>query len=373
MQPFFRVRKLLQSPWAHRYDVDARDLAKPSSPQRSANLIPGPYPSGWFYLCRSDEVTEREIRSFTRFGRDIVCLRTESGDVRVVDAYCPHLGAHLGNGRVVGGDLECPYHGWRFEAGSGKCVHRPGGERAVKISLEPWITIERDGFVYLWHDAEGREPHWEIPRMPEFSDSNWTRPRTRNHVVRNRVQDIAENAADVSHISHLHTLWQNLPPVDEREQEQDGPYFRHASEGPSATVVPGAEAWSRGEITFWGVGNVHARVTTWKTPEKRSEPVVRVLAMTLITPIDESSCNFASHILCERTAVAPRLLTPLMLRFLEWQMRGEIDADTMIWDQKIFIDRAPVVPEDGPIVAWRNWAAQFQPGRESERRAAHAP
>jgi phenylpropionate dioxygenase-like ring-hydroxylating dioxygenase large terminal subunit len=35
------------------------------------------------------------------FGRELVLYRSASGEVSVVDAYCPHLGAHLGPGGPI--------------------------------------------------------------------------------------------------------------------------------------------------------------------------------------------------------------------------------------------------------------------------------
>ncbi|WP_420437385.1 Rieske 2Fe-2S domain-containing protein [Candidatus Poriferisocius sp.] len=45
-----------------------------------------------------------EIKSFYAFGKDLVLYRTESGEARLIDAYCPHMGAHIGAGGKVDGD-----------------------------------------------------------------------------------------------------------------------------------------------------------------------------------------------------------------------------------------------------------------------------
>ena len=48
--------------------------------------------------------------------------------------------------------------------------------------------------------------------------------------------------------------------------------------------------------------------------------------------------------------------------------RAMIDAtventsrDVPIWEHKIYVERAPLVPDDGPIRALRTWARQFYP------------
>lgn len=54
------------------------------------------FPMGWWSLARSHELQVGEVKAVSALDRDLVLYRTRSGAVRVHDAYCPHLGAHLG-------------------------------------------------------------------------------------------------------------------------------------------------------------------------------------------------------------------------------------------------------------------------------------
>ena len=48
------------------------------------------------------------------FDREMIGWRTASGEAVVMDAYCEHLGAHLGYGGQVEGEvIQCPFHGWQ--------------------------------------------------------------------------------------------------------------------------------------------------------------------------------------------------------------------------------------------------------------------
>jgi cholesterol 7-dehydrogenase len=63
---------------------------------------------------------------FFVIGEHFVVFRTEKGVASVLDAYCPHLGAHLGIGsRVIGDCVECPFHGWQFRGEDGQCTSIP--------------------------------------------------------------------------------------------------------------------------------------------------------------------------------------------------------------------------------------------------------
>ncbi|UCH30059.1 MAG: Rieske 2Fe-2S domain-containing protein [Myxococcales bacterium] len=81
-----------------------------------------PFPNSWFHLAPLSEFKKDEIRSFKFLGHDIIAFKTGDDSITVMDAYCPHLGAHLGryakgrNNRLNNGCVECPYHHLTFDA-----------------------------------------------------------------------------------------------------------------------------------------------------------------------------------------------------------------------------------------------------------------
>src|SRR5579871_5397471 len=83
------------------------------------------FPNGWFVMAASEELKEKSAVPLHYFGRELVLFRTEGGAVHVLDAYCPHLGAHLGyGGQVLGECVRCPFHAWSFD-GAGNCTEVP--------------------------------------------------------------------------------------------------------------------------------------------------------------------------------------------------------------------------------------------------------
>ena len=86
------------------------------------------YPNTWYPICLSRELKPGQLKSLFILEKDLVVYRTKSGKVNVLDAFCPHQGAHLGvGGSVMGDDVRCPFHGWQFN-GNGQCTHVPGLE-----------------------------------------------------------------------------------------------------------------------------------------------------------------------------------------------------------------------------------------------------
>ena len=73
-------------------------------------------PFGWYFVGYSDELAAREIKNIRYFDREMVLFRTDTEQVCLTGAYCPHLGANLGvGGRIVDNAIQCPFHGWRFD------------------------------------------------------------------------------------------------------------------------------------------------------------------------------------------------------------------------------------------------------------------
>lgn len=98
-------------------------------------------PVGWFAVASSDEVRPGTVIPVSAFGRELVVWRAGDGMARVADAYCPHLGAHLGHdARVEGANLVCPFHGWCYDLGAqdvpraaGLLRRRPAAHRDEEV------------------------------------------------------------------------------------------------------------------------------------------------------------------------------------------------------------------------------------------------
>ena len=85
----------------------------------------------------------------------------------------------LSAGAIVEGELQCAYHGWRFDP-SGRCDLAPGlGWRrriAKRAGLRPAHGVtEEYGLVWL----AAQEPLSPLPQFPEWADAAMSRARPR--------------------------------------------------------------------------------------------------------------------------------------------------------------------------------------------------
>jgi phenylpropionate dioxygenase-like ring-hydroxylating dioxygenase large terminal subunit len=137
--------------------------------------------------------------------RPVVLFRSTDGAVTALHDRCPHRNVPLSMGRVRDGQLECAYHGWRFDA-SGACVAVPGLMRedlAPKSRcVERYATRELDGFVWLYA-TPGLEPSHEPFRFPHLTSPGYTTVR-RRFQVKASLHAVLENTLDVPHTAFLH-------------------------------------------------------------------------------------------------------------------------------------------------------------------------
>ncbi len=54
-----------------------------------------------------------------------LALYNVGGTVRATANTCPHRGGPLGEGELEAGVITCPWHGFQYEVGTGKCLTNP--------------------------------------------------------------------------------------------------------------------------------------------------------------------------------------------------------------------------------------------------------
>lgn len=137
------------------------DRYSPDGPAPQLSAFPK-YPASWYLLCPSRELAGEPVARRI-LGKDLVAFRQRTGDAVVMDGRCAHLGADLGNGKVVGNLIECPFHGWRYGP-DGQCRHIPDCgaiPRHARQSVYP--AVERNGMLFFFN---GPEPLFDLPFFP---------------------------------------------------------------------------------------------------------------------------------------------------------------------------------------------------------------
>ncbi|NLY92581.1 MAG: Rieske 2Fe-2S domain-containing protein [Myxococcales bacterium] len=301
-----------------------------------------PIPNGWFQVAYDDEVKPGDVIPLKYFGKDLVLFRTEGGELTVLDAFCPHLGAHLGHGGCVKGEsIQCPFHAWRFGA-DGKCVEVPYAQRQPKKADIPrWHVQVTAGLVMVWHHAEGKAPEWTLPEVPEFGSPEWTDYTKRRWQIRTRNQEMAENQVDSAHFHYVHGAT-NMP---QSEASVDGHIMRVRSTTGMTTPMGPVQGVVASESHGFGFSMI------------RFGGIVDTLLISSVTPIDEDNVDVRFSFMVKK--IGGSGVTAGVGKAFVAEIERQLEQDIPIWENKIQHARPLLCDGDGPIGLFRRWCTQF--------------
>lgn len=100
--------------------------------ERRATILHDPRPqtqaSAWIDACGVDDIPESRAKVVCLKGRERVAIFKHEGRISAVSNVCAHQGGPLGEGKIVGGCITCPWHGYQYRAEDG-CSPPPFTER----------------------------------------------------------------------------------------------------------------------------------------------------------------------------------------------------------------------------------------------------
>ncbi|MGI8711168.1 MAG: Rieske 2Fe-2S domain-containing protein [Acidimicrobiales bacterium] len=328
-------------------------MTESSAPHR----YPFAMPSGWFAVAETPDLAARQARAAYYFGTHLVLWRDQAGDAHVMDAFCPHLGAHLGHGGTVEGcEIVCPFHGWKFDA-EGSNTDIPYSERTNKrAQVRAYPVVERNGFVYTWYHPDGEAPTWEVEEVAEIGGGEFSGPKRTDHLVQAGIQEMAENGVDSAHFRYVHDT-ATVPEIE--RYEVDG----HRTVMQSSQKFPTPRGVVDGRIDSSADGPGVSIV--------RFSGIVDTLLVSASTPIDAGSThtrfNFYVRNLGDaatNSSVGDAFAAEVDRQFIE---------DVPVWEHKAHLVRPALADNDGPFMKFRKWYAQFYAEPVSDDRTVFPP
>lgn len=160
----------------------------------------------WHPVMLCEQVADTP-QAVTLLGEPLVLWRDGAGQVRAFADRCPHRGAKLSLGCVRGGEIECPYHGWRFD-GQGQAVAVPALPDFKPPATHRATThaaVERYGLV--WVCLDGDTPLAELPAFPAEDDARLRKVSCGPYEVQSSAPRIVENFLDMAHFGFVHEHW----------------------------------------------------------------------------------------------------------------------------------------------------------------------
>ena len=321
-----------------------------------------PFPRGWFFFELAKNLPPGRLVARQWMGEETVAWRDDAGRICVANAFCPHLGAKLApetGGTVRDGHLVCPFHGFRYDA-TGACVATPSAPPNPACRLRVFPADEVNGFVFAYHDEDGRAPHW---RLPVRDEAGWTKTLTHVYSLKTHPQETSENVIDLSHLTHLHGFDRV---VHSGRVEIDGPRLRTDFRFDGDYRFPLLRALRtelRAQVEIWGLGFLFvetvsralgARTLNWFLATPVDGERVDVLVSAKVQALDDDGVGALR-------LVPKRLREKIMLPLVLYEFKKNIERDFMVWENKAYREYPLLNAADGDILQFRRYCTQFYP------------
>lgn len=85
-------------------------------------------------LAKTSDLPEGEIM-LVEVGDERILLSNVGGDFYAIGEVCTHAGGPLSDGTVEGDQVECPWHGSRFNLRTGEVTNRPAREPLPRYAV----------------------------------------------------------------------------------------------------------------------------------------------------------------------------------------------------------------------------------------------
>ena len=254
----------------------------------------------WYVAAKSAEVTRTPLARFI-CSEPLVLFRRQDGRLAVLEDRCPHRLHPLSTGEVRGDDIECGYHGMRFD-GTGRCTHIPAQKTIPdRFAVRTFPAIERSGLVHVWPGDPAKVRPELIPDFPENVAAGWTAVHGYRLVEAN-WQLVVDNLLDLTHLTFVHPTTLAGPGILENPLvvTVDGDIVRARREMPNVAPAPIFRSMRSfagnidryQHITFLPPNHVHIRIEAKPAGVADDPDRVHHVVINHLTPETERTTHY---------------------------------------------------------------------------------
>jgi len=242
----------------------------------------------WYVAAPAGQLVRGKTKPLTILGEQILFGRDKEGRVFALKDFCPHRGMPLRYGTFDGCEVECCYHGWKFDT-QGSCTSVPSlvdqKTDISKIKTGTYPCTEQDGVIWIYMAENAKlQPTVPPPAMPASIPAGF-KPIETVHFPCN-IDHAVIGLMDPSHGPFVHKSWWWRTKKSMHEKaKQFAPRdfgFRMVSHKPSSN--------SRAYRILGGAGERKTEIA-FQLPGLRTEHITigkkEVVLLTALTPVDE--------------------------------------------------------------------------------------
>jgi 3-ketosteroid 9alpha-monooxygenase subunit A len=331
-----------------------------------AGAPPARFARGWHCLGLAARFRVDGPHAVQAFGTKLVVFADSAGALHVLDGYCRHMGGDLTQGTVKGDAIACPFHDWRW-GGDGRCAGIPYARRVpVAARTRSWRTLEQNGQLFVWHDAEGNPPPDDvvIPAIEGAGSPEWTDWTWDSILVEGaNCREVIDNVVDMAHFFYVHfafpTFFKNVfeghiatQYLNTRSRPDIGGVSNYTAN--STTGGAGIETSLRSEASYYGPSYMIDYL--WQDYHGMTMESVLINCHYPVSPT--SFLLQWGAIVKKPAGLSDGQASRVAVKFADFVGLG-FQQDVAIWLNKARIDNPLLCAEDGPVYQVRRWYEQF--------------
>lgn len=264
----------------------------------------------WYVAGLAASLKRGAIRREMLCGEPVLLGRTNEGRAFALRDVCPHRAAPLSAGRLIGGTVECPYHGWRFRP-DGVCAAIPSllqdqDLEVGRIRVQSYPLREQDGLLWVYMPSDPKSdvaPTLEPPVIPISAAHGNAVPRfVEAQMFPCEVDHAVVGLMDPAHGPFVHRAWWW------RSEASIHDKAKHHAPSPRGFVMTAHKA-SSNSLFYKVLGGEVSTEIRFELPSLRFEHIRagkrEILGFTAVTPKDKD------HTLVTQVFYGPAMLFAL--------------------------------------------------------------
>ncbi|HEX9111449.1 MAG TPA: aromatic ring-hydroxylating dioxygenase subunit alpha [Terriglobales bacterium] len=288
----------------------------------------------WYRALPSNKVGRGKLVKAMLLEQPLVLGRDRQGSAFALRDSCPHRGMPLSCGQFDDEQVECCYHGWKFDAHTGQCTLIPSlvpdqNVKVDRIYAGSYPCEERDDFIWVFIPDPGptgagftkaAPAPTPAPEIPKFSEHYKLAYLTADLPC--SVDHGIIGLMDPAHGPFVHQAWwwRTRHSIHEKQKNFEPiPYgFRMSAHTPSSNSAPYKI------LRFYAKADSITTTIDFVLPNLRSE-IIRAgkywfSSLTTVTPITRNQCRIdvvAAWNIFRWVPFGPELLKFVFAKFVE--------------------------------------------------------
>jgi len=279
----------------------------------------------WYFAMPGRRLGRGAMLAKTLLGNPVLLARGDNGAPFALRDICPHRGIPLSRGRFDGREVECRYHGWRFN-GEGRCTAIPSLTKEQKFNIDRvqarrYPCREAQGNIWVYFGDTDDEPG-DPPRIPDIGERGPALIETAHFPC--HVDHAVVGLMDPAHGPFVHRSWWWRSPRSIHEKSKS---FAPSPRGFTMVRHPP----SSNSLAYKLLGGSLTTEISFQLPGIRIEHIRAgnhaVVGLTAVTPIAEDKTEVTQVFYWTQPWLTP--LTPVARRFVRAFLKQDRDVVVM--------------------------------------------